>query len=215
LTVCRLPEILKHVLYQEGEADHRGDKREIAMRPVVLHVFDFSLDGIIGEENTGFYEFCRAVPEDPAYEAWLVRSLKRAGVHIMGRITYEGMAQHFPTATDAIADVLNPAPKAVFSRTLQAADWAGTEIISGDTAEEIGALRRRGDGEIHAHGGVTLAQSLARLDLVDEYRLTVYPYVAGNGAALFADLPKPLALELTSSTAFGNGTLGVVYRRRR
>jgi hypothetical protein len=73
------------------------------MRPVVLQVFDYSLDGIIGEEDTEFYEFCRAVPEDPAYEAWLVSSLERAGVHIMGRVTCEEMAQHFPTATDAIA----------------------------------------------------------------------------------------------------------------
>jgi hypothetical protein len=57
------------------------------MRPVALHVLDYSLDGIIGEEDTEFYEFCRAVPEDPAYEAWLASSLERAGVHVAGRVT--------------------------------------------------------------------------------------------------------------------------------
>jgi dihydrofolate reductase len=185
------------------------------MRPVVLQVFDYSLDGIIGEENTEFYEYCRAVPEDPAYEAWLVSSLERAGLHIMGRATYEEMAQHFPTATDAIADLMNRTPKAVFSRTLPAADWAGSTIIRGDTAGELDALRRHGDGEILAHGGVTFAQSLARLDVVDEYRLTVYPYLAGSGRPLFTDGAKPRELELVSGTTLAGGMLGLVYRRRR
>jgi dihydrofolate reductase len=95
------------------------------MRPVVLQVFDLSIDGVIGAEGTEFFDFCRAIPDDPAHAAWLVSSLERAGVHIMGRVTYEGMAQYFPTATGGIADVLNRAPKAVFSSTLQVADWAG------------------------------------------------------------------------------------------
>jgi dihydrofolate reductase len=197
--------------------------RSLPMRPVVLQVFDYSLDGIIGEEGTEFYEFCRAVPDDPAYEAWLVGSLERAGMHIMGRVTYEEMARHFPTAssadheregtTDAIADVMNRTPKAVFSRTLPAADWPESTILRGDTAEEIDALRRRGTGEILAHGGASFAQSLARLDVVDEYRLTVYPYLAGDGKRLFAGVGKPRHLELVSSTAFASGVLALTYRR--
>lgn len=185
------------------------------MRQVVLQIFDFSLDGIIGEENTEFHEFCRAVPDDPAYLAWLVRSLDRAGVHIMGRNTYEMMTRHFPTAIDAIAHIMNRSPKTVFSRTLQTAEWAGSTIISGDTVSEIDALRRHGTGEILAQGGARFAQSLARLDVVDEYRLTVYPYVAGRGTPLFTDLAKPRQLELVSSTAFANCLLALAYRRHR
>jgi dihydrofolate reductase len=185
------------------------------MRPVVLQVFELSVDGIIGEEGTEFYEFCRAFPDDPAYEAWLVSSLERAGVHIMGRVTYEGMARHFPTATDAIADVMNRTPKAVFSRTLLTADWPESTIVSGDTADELDALRRHGTGEILAHGGARFAQSLARLDVVDEYRLTIFPYVAGGGTPLFADPANPHPLELVSSTAFAGGVLALAYRRRR
>jgi len=185
------------------------------MRPVILQVFDFSLDGIIGEENTEFSEFCRAVPDDPAYEAWLVGSLERAGVHIMGRVTYEGMAQHFPTANDAIADVMNRSPKALFSRTLRTADWHGTTILRGDTAEEIDALRRHGTGEILAQGGVSFAQSLVALDVVDEYRMTVFPWLAGTGRRLFADLASPRQLELVSSTTFANGVLALTYRPYR
>ncbi len=185
------------------------------MRPVVLQVFEMSLDGIIGEENTPFYDYCRALPDDPAYEAWLVSSLERAGVHIMGRVTYEGMAGYFPTATGPIAEAMCRTPKQVFSRTLQAADWPETTIARGDLAGELDALRRTGTGEILAHGGAGFVRSLARLDLADEYRLTVYPFVAGTGRTLFADVAKPRSLELVSSTAFADGVVSLVYRRSR
>jgi dihydrofolate reductase len=185
------------------------------MRSLVLQVFDFSVDGISAKEGTEFFDYSRAVPDDPAYEKWLVDSLERAGTHIMGRVTYEGMARYFPTATGAIAAAMNQTPKAVFSRTLTTADWAGTTIRGGDLATEIAALRQEGTGEILAHGGVSFAQSLVRLDLADEYRLTLVPYLAAAGQHLFADLPAPRPLELLSSTSFPNGLVTVTYRRPR
>ena len=184
------------------------------MRDVVVQVFDYSLDGIIGEEGTDFFEFCREVPDDPAHEAWTLNSLQSADVHIMGRVTYEGMARYFPTAADhPYAAVMNSAQKAVFSGTLQSSDWPNSTILSGQTAEEIEKLRRQGSGEILAHGGVSFVQSLVHLDLVDEYRLSVFPYVVGSGRALFADVAKPRPLELVSSAIFANGIVGMVYRR--
>jgi dihydrofolate reductase len=185
------------------------------MRTVVVHVFDYSLDGVIGEEGTEFEKFCRDEPDDPAYEAWLADSLGGASLHIVGRVTYEGMARHFPTATDPIADAMNRIPKAVFSSTLQTTDWAGTTIVSGDTATEIAKLKRDGDGCILAHGGVSFVRSLVQLDLVDEYRLTIHPYLAATGPRLFDDLPGAHPLELVSSTVFSAGVLAAVYRRSR
>jgi len=92
------------------------------MRKVVLRVFDYSLDGIIGEEDTDFFDFCRQVPDDRELEAWTLSSMERAGVHIMGRVAYQGMAQYFPTATDhPYAEVMNKASKAVFSGTREIA----------------------------------------------------------------------------------------------
>lgn len=175
----------------------------------------YSLDGIIGEEETDFFEFCRAVPDDPAQGAWTLSSLERAELHIMGRVTYQGMAQYFPTAADhPYAEVMNKASKSVFSGTVKATDCANSTILGGDTTEEIEKLRREGTGEILAHGGVSFARSLVRLDLVDEYRLNVFPYLAGSGRSLFADVARPGELELVSSTAFGNGIAGLGYRRR-
>jgi dihydrofolate reductase len=195
------------------------------MRPVVLQVFDYSLDGIIGAGGSELWEFCRALPDDAAYEAWLMSSLESAGVHIMGRVTYEEMAGHFPVATaadhqvagttDAIADLMNRTPKAVFSSTLTTADWNGTTIISGDTVDGLNALREQGSGVILAQGGVRFAQSLAALDVVDEYRLSVAPFLAGSGPRLFSEESKGRALELISTATYSAGLQTLVYRRRR
>jgi dihydrofolate reductase len=135
----------------------------------------------------------------------------------MGRVHYKGMAGYFPTAVDhPYAAALVAARKIVFSSTLQSTDdFANSTINSGDLVAEIEKLKRGGDGDIVAHGGVRFWQSLMRHDLVDEYRLTVFPYLAGKGRRLFDDLEKPRELELVSSTAFGNGTLELAYRPHR
>lgn len=184
------------------------------MRKLVLTLFDYSLDGIIGEEDTEFFEFCRELPDDPAHEAWTLDCLQHADVHIMGRVTYQGMAKYFPAATDhPYAEVMNNGRKAVFSGTLETADWANSTILRGDIAKEIETLKLQGTGDIVAHGGASFAQSLVRLGLVDEYRLNVFPYLVGRGRRLFADLPGPQRIEHVSSTSFGNGVIGLVYRR--
>ena len=125
------------------------------------------------------------------------------------------MASYFSTATDdPNAEPLNAARKVVFSRTLKTAGWANTTIARGDLAEEVGKLRRGGDGYIIADGGISFWRSLARLDLIDEYRVTVVPYLAGEGVRLFENAGQSRQLDLLSSTAFSNG-LQLDYRRHR
>jgi dihydrofolate reductase len=189
----------------------------MTMRKLVVQVFDYSLDGIIGQEDTEFFDFCRDLPDDPGLEAWRSAALRRASLHIMGRRTYEGMAEYFPAAEPGhpYAEIMTNAPKAVFSSTLTSASWNNTRIVTGETAAEIEKLKQHGEGDIIAHGGVSFVQSLVRLDLADEYMLTVFPFVAGRGQQLFAGVPKPQPLELVSSTSFGNGMVGLVYRRQR
>jgi dihydrofolate reductase len=141
---------------------------------------------------------------------------QRADLHIMGRNLYQGAAEYFPTAVDhPYGDVMNAARKMVFTRTLQTVGWANSTIIRGDLAEEIKGLKRDGAGDIIAHGGLGFWQSLIRLDLIDEYRVTVFSFLAGKGRRLFEDLDEPRQLELASSAAFSNGTVELEYRRRR
>ena len=187
------------------------------MRKLIATVFNYSLDGLLADEGTEFWNFCFDLPEnrepdDPAQ----LDFLRSAYAHIMGRTAYEGIAAAMTTSTDhPFAPILNAARKVVFSRTLKTADWANTTIAAGDTTEEIDKLRLGGDGHIVVWGGVSLWRSLMRLDLIDELQVSLFPYVAGEGTRLFDGVPKSYRLDLVSSTASSNGIVELQYRRHR
>jgi dihydrofolate reductase len=180
------------------------------MRPVVLQM-SVSLDGYVaGPAGNADW---RLPPEHPDVFAWKVASLRQVGTHIMGRVTYEQMAAHWPSSTGDYADSMNTLPKVVFSRTLAAADWPGTRIAGGDLAEEIAALKAETGGEIiMAHGGAAFVQALSRLGLVDEYRLVTLPVAAGRGLPLFKDLAGPLHMDLAEAKGYPDGTVIHVYK---
>ena len=188
------------------------------MRKLIATVFNCSLDGLLADEGTDFWTFCFDLPEirEPDDSAHL-DFLRSAYAHIMGRNAYEAISQSMTTtATDhPFADILNAGRKVVFSRTLKTAEWANTTIAAGDTAEEIDKLRQGGDGYILVWGGVSLWRSLMRLDLIDELRLSLFPYVAGERSRLFDGVPKSYRLDLVSSTASSSGIVELQYRRHR
>jgi dihydrofolate reductase len=187
------------------------------MRKLIATVFNYSLNGLLADEGTEFWKFCFDLPEnrepdDPAQ----LDFLQSAYAHIMGRTAYEGIAGAMTPSTDhAFADILNAGRKVVFSRTLRTADWANTTIAAGDTAEEIDKLRRGGDGHIVVWGGVSLWRSLMLLDLIDEFHVSLFPYVTGEGTLLFDDVPTSYRLDLISSTPSRNGIVELQYRRHR
>ena len=189
------------------------------MRKLIALVFHYSLNGLLADEGTEYYKFCFELLDlhgGPDQDEQTLDFLQSAYAHIMGRTAYEGMAGSLATATDhPWADILNAGRKVVFSRALTTADWANTTIAAGDTAEEIDKLRQGGDGHIVAWGGVSLWRSLMRLDLIDEFRLGLHPYVADEGTRLFDDVPKSYRLDLVSSTAASNGVVELRYRRHR
>jgi dihydrofolate reductase len=151
------------------------------------------------------------MPDDEQQDEYGVSRLRQAGTHIMGRVTYEAMAEFWPKFDNPIAAAMNDIPKVVFSRTLQSADWPESRIASGDTAAEIARLKAEPGGEIVAHGGVGFARSLIRLGLVDEYRLLVLPAAVGQGQPLFTDLDHPLTLRLLECRGFASGLMELVY----
>src|SRR3954453_6448066 len=155
------------------------DLGALTMRNLIATVFNYSLDGLLADEGTEFWKFCFSLPEnsDPSSPAHL-EFLQSAYAHVMGRPAYEGISGAMTTATDhPFSAILNAGRKVVFSRTLQTAEWANTTIAAGDTAEEIDKLRLDGDGYIVVWGGVSLWRSLMRLDLIDEFQLSLFPYV--------------------------------------
>jgi dihydrofolate reductase len=176
----------------------------------VVVQFVVSLDGYSCDADNGMRDVMMSM-DDPEQEEYALSRLWQAGTHIMVRVSYEEMAPFWPASGLPAAAPMNDIPKVVFSRTLQSASWPETRIARGGTAEEIARLKAEPGGEILAHGGTRFVRSLIRLGLADEYRLWVLPAAAGQGAALFTGLARPLKLRLEKSTAFPSGTLELVY----
>jgi dihydrofolate reductase len=152
---------------------------------------------------------------------WIVDTIWQAGVHIMGGVTYNDMAGYWPNADiqapreKPFAAPMNEIPKVVFSKTLEAATWTDSRIARGDLRDEIASLKRQPGKPILAHGGARFAQSLSKLDLIDEYCLVTHPVALGGGLPLFKDLPGTLNLELQNTTSFPSGVVAHVYERKR
>jgi dihydrofolate reductase len=179
------------------------------MRSVVL-MMSVSVDGFVAGPHGHAGEF----PEPDELKRWKLDRIRRAGTNIMGRVTYEEMASHWPSSTDDYAAPMNEIPKVVFSNTLDRATWAKSSIARGDLRHEIATLRGQPGGEIIAWGGAGFAQSLSRAGLVDEYVLVIHPVAFGGGLPLFRDLPEALQLELLDAKTFATGTVLHVYKRR-
>ena len=192
------------------------------MRKLVATVFNYSLDGLLADEGTEFFRYCFELlgqprdAEDVEREKRTGEFLESAHAHVMGRVAYEAMAAAMAANPDhPWAGILNNGRKVVFSRNLKTATWANTAIAAGDTAQEVDKLRQGGDGHIVVWGGVGIWRSLMRLDLIDEFQLAVFPYVAGEGTRLFDGFPRSYRLDLVSSTASSAGILQLEYRRHR
>ena len=186
------------------------------MRKLIATVFNYSLDGRSPTRAPSSGSFASTCPKTVSRPPGAARlSPERARAHhgphrLRGHLRSHDNVHHHP-----FAPILNAAPKVVFSQTLKTADWANTTIAAGDTAAEIDKLRQGGDGHIVVWGGVRIWRSLMQLDLIDELRLSVFPYVAGEGTWLFDGVPKSYALDLVSSAASSNGILELRYRRHR
>lgn len=133
---------------------------------------------------------------------------------LLGRVTYEGFAAAWPTVTDDVgfADRMNGMPKFVASTTLDEADWSNSTVIKGDVAEEVTRLKQQPGGDILVAGSARLVHTLMRHDLVDEYRLMVFPVVLGSGKRLFPDAGGKTTLTLVESRPLGpDGVVLLTY----
>src|SRR3954467_1096054 len=147
---------------------------------------------------------------------WSLRALEEAGVHAMGRRSYEIMGPHWAASEGPIATAMNEKPKAVFSRTLEKAQWGPAEIFGGDLRASIADLKARDDaGTILVHGGPDFAKSLTRLGLVDEYQLTTVPIAIGAGHSPFAELREHLKLDVVEERRFRSGALAQILLPKR
>ncbi len=140
----------------------------------------------------------------------------RADAHLLGRVTYEGFAAAWPSRSGEFADKINGMRKYVVSTTMDTAEWDNSTVIKGDLAEEVSKLKRELDGDILVAGSATLVQALVKRDLVDEYRLMVFPVVLGTGRRLFTEGGAGTVLKLVDSKPVGpDGVIVLTYHPAR
>jgi dihydrofolate reductase len=132
---------------------------------------------------------------------------------LLGRGTYEIFAAHWPYEEGPIADHLNGTRKHVASTTLERVEWSNSTLIRGDVAEYVAALKRADGPEIQVHGSPGLIQTLLRHDLIDEFRVWMFPLLLGAGKRLFGDGTVPAGLKLVDSAVSSTGVTINVYRR--
>ncbi len=146
----------------------------------------------------------------------IVEQMLQPDALLLGRRTYQIFAAHWPRVTDRddpVASKLNSVRKYVVSRTLREAEWSNSSLISGDAATSVARLKEQAGGDIQVAGSCNLIQTLLQHDLVDEFRLWVFPVMVGPGKRLFGDGTIPGALRLVDSKVSSTGV--VIYRYER
>jgi dihydrofolate reductase len=164
----------------------------------------------------GDMSWAHASSEDPEFQQFVRGNASVAGMLLFGRVTYQMMASYWPTpaaaqAEPVVAKGMNEAEKVVFSRTLEKVDWSKTTLVRGDVPDAVRTLKKQSGKDLVVLGSGTVVTPLVDAGLVDEYQLVVKPVVLGKGRTLFEGVKKHVALELTSSRSFGNGSVVLNY----
>ena len=175
-----------------------------------------SLDGVMedpgGSENFGQGGWSFKVSRGDEGDKFKLDETFASDALLLGRVTYEGFAEAWPSREGEFADKFNNMPKYVVSSTLDEPEWQNSTVLKGDVVEEVGKLKQEQDGDIVVHGSARLVQTLIEHDLVDELRLMVYPVVLGSGKRLFGDTSDGKPLRLVDSKVVGDGVAILIYK---
>lgn len=188
------------------------------MRKIIVSEF-VSLDGVMEEPNWTF-QFNTDEQNQFKYE-----ELKACDTLLLGRVTYEGFAAAWPKVKNTVAkgvvipddfaDRMNNYPKFVVSTTLQEVSWNNSRLIKGNIVEEVTKLKRLPGKDILVAGSCRFVNTLMQHDLIDEYRLMVFPIVVGKGKRLFNDGNDQKFLQHVETKTFRSGVTVMTYQPQR
>ncbi|MDF2380874.1 dihydrofolate reductase [Nostoc ellipsosporum NOK] len=185
------------------------------MRKLVLFMH-VSLDGFAADANSGL----GWISYDSELQQYADGIVATVGSPVYGRVTYELMAGYWPTVlADARASERDKAhakwvdgvTKVVFSKTMKKADWNNTIVVNDNIAEEINKLKQQPGKDLVIFGSPGLSHSLMKLDLIDEYQLTLNPVLLGNGIPAYESIKNKTNLKLVKATPLKNGVVGLHY----
>jgi dihydrofolate reductase len=199
-----------------GFGKTRNKVKEIPVRKVIVSEF-VTLDGVMEDpggseefEHGGWaFQFDRGSEGDK----FKLDEVLESGALLLGRTTYEGFAEAWPSRDSDFADKFNNMPKYVVSKTLEEPlGWNNSTLIKDNVAEEVSRLKQQPGGDILVNGSAQLVHTLMEHDLIDEYRLMVFPIVVGAGKRLFGDVGQTRALRLVDTQPVGSdGVLILTY----
>ena len=183
------------------------------MRKIIVSTF-VTLDGVMeapggepGHSHTGWAGGYMG-PEEVQHKA---DEAQEAESLLVGRVTYESLAGAWPTYKGDFADRMNAMPKHVVSTTLENPLWNNSTVIRGDIRGEISRLRTADGGPMLVIGSRTLIHTLMEHNLVDEYRVMVFPVAVGSGFRLFPETPSKTVLKLADTRTFDSGVVMHTY----
>jgi len=157
---------------------------------------------------------------DAEFNEYAIEMLNSVDTLLFGRVTYELMANYWPTA-DAIkndpvvADKMNMLPKIVFSKKLNHVGWNHTRLVNKNIEEEINNMKKQPGKDMVILGSGSIMSEFAQRGLIDEYRIMVNPVVLGEGKPLFKGIKGRLNLKLMKTKSFGNGNVLLYYQPER
>lgn len=186
------------------------------MRKLFLSIMT-TLDGFAAGPN-GELDWIKV--NDEEHEDHMAHVLRNIDAMVFGRVAYQLLAGYWPTAgteassTDGeveLARLMNTVPKIVVSRTPVKLDWTPARQINENLKEEIARMKQERGKDLALFAGASIASTFMDLDLIDEYRLMVYPVVLGEGQRLFKQPKDQRNLRFTSAKTFQKS--GVVILR--
>jgi len=187
------------------------------MGNVVVSQF-VSLDGVVedpgGSEGWERGGWAFKYDRGPEGDQFKLDELMASDALLLGRVTYEGFAEAWPSREGEFADKFNGMRKYVVSSSIGEPDWNNTVVVDGDLSAAVEKMKAEHDGDILVNGSVQLVAALAEQGLVDEYRLMVFPTVLGAGKKMFGETADVAALTLVETKPAGE-CLVTIYRPRR
>ena len=183
--------------------------------PKLTAFIQVTLDGYFAATN-GDISWAHKDRDDAEWNAFVAGNAKGGSRLVFGRVTYELMANYWPTPLavnndPVIAEQMNNLPKVVFSRTLDNASWNNTKLVKGDIAAAIEKMKKEPGPDMAILGSGSIISQLAEQRLIDKLQIVVNPLVLGKGRKLFDRLDATLALRLLKTRVFGNGNVMLCY----
>lgn len=178
------------------------------MRKIVVSMF-ITLDGVMEAPNQWSFQFGSKEQQNYKFD-----ELFACDTLLLGRVTYQGFAAAWPNmpGTGDYGVRMNSIPKYVVSTTLQEAEWSNSKIIKNNVSEELSILKQQTGQDILIFGSSALVNSLMQYDLIDEYRLMVFPIIVGSGKRLFQDVNNKKTLRLIETKTFSSGVVVLSYQ---